>query len=87
MSFDGDEDGEDIKVEYKKRLAEGESLLSAQERADIMEASQELFERCIAIVKKLDVEVRRQQILSQLLPVAVVIAVVLFALAYYRLRR
>jgi heme oxygenase len=87
LSFDGEEDGEDIKVEYKKRLAEGESLLTAQEREDIMEASQELFERCISIVKKLDIEVRRQKIASQLVPVAVVVAVVLFALVYYRLRR
>jgi heme oxygenase len=87
LSFDGEEDGEDIKVEYKKRLAEGESLLTVQERKDIMEASQELFERCIAIVKKLDIEVRRQQIVSQLVPVAVVVAVLIFALVYYRLRR
>jgi heme oxygenase len=86
LSFDGDEDGEDIKVEYKKRLAEGENLLSAQEREDITEASQELFERCIEIVKKLDTEVRRQHVMSQLLPVALVVAVLLFALAYYRLR-
>jgi hypothetical protein len=87
LSFDGEEDGEDIKVEYKKRLAEGESLLTPQEREDIMEASQKLFERCIAVVKKLDIEVRRQQIVSQLVPVAVVVAVLLFALVYYRLRR
>jgi heme oxygenase len=87
LSFDGEEDGEDIKVEYKKQLAEGESLLTVQEREDIMEASQELFERCIAIVKKLDIEVRRQQIVSQLVPVAVVVAVLIFALVYYRLRR
>jgi heme oxygenase len=87
LSFEGEEDGEDIKVEYKKRLAEGEGLLTTQEREDIMEASQELFERCIGVVKKLDVEVRRQQVVSQLVSVAVVVAVVLFALGYYRLRR
>lgn len=86
LSFDGEQDGEDIKVEYKKRLAEGESLLSAQEREDITQASQELFERCIQIVKKLDVEVRKQHIMSQLLPVAFVAALIFFALAYYRFR-
>jgi len=86
LSFDGDEDGEDIKVEYKKRLAEGEHLLSTEEREDITEASQELFERCIQIVKKLDVEVRKQHIRSQILPVALMAVVFLFALAYYRLR-
>lgn len=87
LSFDGDEDGEDIKVAYKQRLAEGVHLLSAREREDIMEASQELFERCIAIVKKLDVEVRKQVLMSQLVSVAVVVAVLFFALVYYRLRR
>lgn len=86
LSFDGDEDGEDIKVEYKKRLKEGETLLSLQERDDILQASQELFERCIAIVKKLDSEVRMQHIVRQVIPVALVFVVVLFALAYYRLR-
>ena len=86
LSFDGEEDGEDIKVEYKKRLKEGEKLLSVQEREDILEASQELFERCISIVKKLDAEVRMQVIVRQLVPVALVFVVVVFALAYYRLR-
>jgi heme oxygenase len=86
LSFDGEQDGEDIKVEYKKRLAEGEHLLSAEEREDITAASQELFERCIQIVKKLDVEVRQQHIRSQILPVALMAVVFLFALAYYRLR-
>ncbi|KAM0700584.1 hypothetical protein Q7P35_012305 [Cladosporium inversicolor] len=86
LSFDGEQDGEDIKVEYKKRLAEGENLLSAQEREDITHASQELFERCIEIVKKLDVEVRKQHIMGQLLPVAFVGAVLLFVLAYYPFR-
>jgi heme oxygenase len=87
LSFDGEQDGEDIKVEYKKRLAEGENLLSVEEREDITAASQELFERCIQIVKKLDVEVRKQHIKSQIMPVALVAVVFLFALAYYRLRR
>ena len=86
LSFDGEEDGEDIKVEYKKRLAEGEDLLSVEEREDITEASKELFERCIEIVKKLDVEVRRQHVRSRVLPVALMAVVFLFALAYYRLR-
>jgi heme oxygenase len=87
LSFDGEQDGEDIKVEYKKRLAEGENLLSAEEREDITAASQELFERCIQIVKKLDVEVRKQHVRSQILPVALTAVFFLFALAYYRLRR
>ena len=87
LSFDGEQDGEDIKAEYKKRLAEGENLLSAQEREDITAASQELFERCIQIVKKLDVEVAKQHIRSRILPVVLMAVVFLFALAYYRFRR
>ncbi|GAB7331162.1 hypothetical protein MBLNU13_g02638t1 [Cladosporium sp. NU13] len=86
LSFDGEQDGEDIKAEYKKRLAEGENLLSTQEREDITAASQELFERCIQIVEKLDVEVRKQHIRSQILPAALMAVVFLFALAYYRFR-
>jgi heme oxygenase len=87
LSFDGDQDGEDIKVEYKRRLAEGEGLLTAEEREDVVEASRELFERCIAIVERLDGEVRKQEIRRRLVPVVVVVMVVLFALAHYHLRR
>jgi heme oxygenase len=86
LSFDGDEDGEDIKVEYKRRLAEGEEIVSTQEREEIMDAAQELFERCISIVHKLDEEVRKQELMKRILPLAVVAAVVTFALAYYRFR-
>lgn len=86
LSFDGDEDGEDIKVEYKRRLAEGEDIVSTQEREEIMQAAQELFERCISIVHKLDEEVRKQELIRRLLPLALVAAVVTFALAYYRFR-
>jgi len=86
LSFNGDEDGEDIKVEYKKRLALGEHIVSDQEREEIMQAAQELFERCISIVHKLDEEVRKQEMISRLLPLALVTAVVTFALAYYSYR-
>ncbi|KAM0722146.1 hypothetical protein Q7P37_001587 [Cladosporium fusiforme] len=86
LSFDGDEDGEDVKAEYKRRLAEGEDLLDPREREDIVEASKELFEMCIMIVKKLDVEVRRQEILRRVIPLGMILAAVLFAFATYRLR-
>jgi hypothetical protein len=73
-------------VEYKRRLAEGENIISPQEREEIMQAAQELFERCISIVLKLDEEVRKQELMKRILPLAFVAAVVTFALAYYRYR-
>lgn len=87
LSFDGEADGEDLKAEYKMRLAEGEQLLSAQEREDIVEASRELFEMCIEIVKTLDEEVRRREIVRRLIPLGFVVAAVLFAYLCFRLRR
>lgn len=86
LSFDGEQDGEDIKAEYKRRLVEGEDLLGKQEREDIVEASRELFEMCIKIVRKLDVEVRRREIVGRVIPLGLVVAAVLFAYAVYRLR-
>lgn len=86
LSFDGEEDGEDLKTEYKRRLAEGEDLLNVQERQDIVEASQELFEICISIVKKLDLEIRRQEIASRLMSAGSVVFVVICAWVWYRLR-
>lgn len=54
LYFDGDHDGEDIKVLFKARLAEAETLLSAQERQDVIDASQLLFTRCIGLVGMID---------------------------------
>ncbi|KAK0314528.1 hypothetical protein LTR01_001351 [Friedmanniomyces endolithicus] len=60
LSFDGDEDGEDLKRDFKAGLARAEELLSPQERREVMEEAQALFDRCIALVAVLDREVRRQ---------------------------
>jgi hypothetical protein len=54
LSFDGYEDGEDIKMLFKARLAEAETLLTQQERQDIIAAARYLFDDCIALVRQLD---------------------------------
>ena len=62
LSFpSSDQDGEDIKAEYKTRLAEAERLLTPAERQDVVEAARLLFEQCIEIVHFLDREVAKQQ--------------------------
>ena len=60
LSFDGHEDGEDLKMHFKARLAEAEALLTAQEREEIVAAAQGLFEDCIALVHLLDREIEQQ---------------------------
>ncbi|KAK1030539.1 hypothetical protein LTR33_017079, partial [Friedmanniomyces endolithicus] len=54
LSFDGDEDGEDLKRGFKAGLARAEELLSPQERQEVVEEAQALFDRCIALVAVLD---------------------------------
>jgi len=60
LSFEGDEDGEDIKKGFKIRLARAEMLLTPQERDEVVEEAQRLFEHCIALVHDLDRQVRWQ---------------------------
>ncbi|KAK1821791.1 hypothetical protein LTR12_003840 [Friedmanniomyces endolithicus] len=60
LSFDGDEDGEDLKRGFKAGLARAEVLLSPQERQEAVEEAQALFDRCIALVAVLDRKVRWQ---------------------------
>lgn len=59
LSFDGTEDGEDIKREFKSRLAQAETLLTDDERHEVVDAAQQLFGRCIAMIGELDREVER----------------------------
>lgn len=80
LSFpSSDQDGEDIKAEYKTRLAEAERLLTPAERQDVVEAARLLFEQCIEIVHFLDREVAKQRVRrpSLALAAAVVAAVLL----------
>jgi heme oxygenase len=53
--FPGAQDGEDIKATFKQRLQDGESILTSEQRADIVAESQEIFTRCDALVRELDV--------------------------------
>ena len=54
LSFEGQQDGEDIKALFKARIAEAETLLTQQERQDVITAAQGLFEDCIDLVAILD---------------------------------
>ncbi|KAF2432775.1 heme oxygenase-like protein [Tothia fuscella] len=52
--FPGAQDGEDIKADFKQRLQEGEAVLTAEQRADVVAEAQEIFNRCDSLVRELD---------------------------------
>jgi hypothetical protein len=52
--FPGAEDGEDIKTEFKRRLQDGEHMLTAAQRGEIVTEAQGIFDRCEALVQELD---------------------------------
>jgi heme oxygenase len=54
LFFPGGNDGEDIKAEFKARLAAAENLLSVSEREEVVEEAREIFRRCIELVHELD---------------------------------
>lgn len=54
--FEGERDGEDIKADFKAKLEHAEALLSEKERRDIVEEAHVIFESCIALVERLDME-------------------------------
>lgn len=54
LSFDGEQDGEDVKAIFKARLVEADALLTAEQRQDVIDAAQQLFGRCIDIIGQLD---------------------------------
>lgn len=64
LSFDGDQDGEDIKGLFKARLAEAETLLTEEQKREIIDVAQQLFERCNKLVGELDQMVIRDRVLS-----------------------
>lgn len=53
-NFDGDCDGEDIKAEFKSRLAGVENLLSLEQRQEIIEEAKEIFRFSAVLVDELD---------------------------------
>jgi hypothetical protein len=52
--FEGEEDGEDIKREFKARLAGAEALLGEELRLDVVEEARRIFTLCGAVVGELD---------------------------------
>jgi heme oxygenase len=52
--FPGDEDGEDIKVEFKKRFVEAEALLSCGEKENIIVEAKRIFSFMVEVVLDLD---------------------------------
>lgn len=54
FNFRGDQDGEDIKIEFKKRFGQTESILNHQERQDIVQEAQMIFSYMISLVNDLD---------------------------------
>ncbi|TVY42414.1 Heme-binding protein [Lachnellula subtilissima] len=54
FDFDGDEDGEDIKLEFKKRIAEAELILTQGEKDDIVAEAQDIFRFMLQLVGELD---------------------------------
>ena len=52
--FDGLQDGEDIKSEFRLRIAGIEHLLEPQEWSDIVAEAPHIFRRCTIIVEELD---------------------------------
>lgn len=64
LSFEGDQDGEDIKALFKSRLTEGETLLTPEEKQDVIDTAQQLFDRSILLVTEMDRMLLKQKISS-----------------------
>jgi heme oxygenase len=62
LSFEGGEDGEDLKALLKGRLAEAETLLTQDERHDVICYAMGLFQRCIQLVYMIDRAVWWQEV-------------------------
>ena len=58
--FEGTEDGDDIKAEFKARLIDVGTMLDSTYRADVVEEANEIFERCAGLVEEIDQMVARQ---------------------------
>ena len=54
FNFHGDFDGEDLKLEFKKRITEAEVLLTAGEKEDIIDEAEEIFKFMVEMVAELD---------------------------------
>ncbi|KAI9733199.1 MAG: heme oxygenase [Claussenomyces sp. TS43310] len=54
FNFIGDDDGEDLKREFKNRITEAEAMLTSQEKKDIVSESETIFSFMIDMVAELD---------------------------------
>ena len=54
LSFCGDDDGDDIREDFKARLANLEELLTQKEREDIVAEAKDIFESSIRLVQELN---------------------------------
>jgi hypothetical protein len=54
FNFAGDDDGEDIKSEFKKRITEAEILLTSGEKEDIIDEAEEIFKFMVEMIGELD---------------------------------
>lgn len=59
--FSGDADGEDLKLEFKKRMLEADSLLTDSEKMDVILEAQNIFKFMIKIVRDLDILMEKQR--------------------------
>lgn len=53
-NFDGGSDGEDIKAEFKRKLAEADTLLTVEQRQDIVDEAKAIFKFSALLVEELD---------------------------------
>lgn len=54
LDFPGEEDGEDIKRDFKARLLSAEEILTPEQREDIAQEAKEIFQYSIRLVEELD---------------------------------
>lgn len=52
--FEGSDDGDDIKEDFKTRLVDVGSMLGPEHREDIIDEAKTIFERCAGMVEELD---------------------------------
>ncbi|KAF2087270.1 heme oxygenase-like protein, partial [Saccharata proteae CBS 121410] len=52
--FEGECDGDDVKADYKARLAVVDAALTPEERVDVVEEARNIFENCRLLVEELD---------------------------------
>ena len=86
LSFDGRDDGQDVKARFKGRLEEAEAILTLQERNDIVLAAQKLFNDCIELVGIIEKKVQGSSMPESepsLKLVLTVLGIIFAALCYF----